>query len=238
MRNILICEDAPEQRESLERMIQAALESLNVAGRIVFSTGNPKDAYAFSKSCRVDIAFLDIELASTVNGISLAKKLQMIHPGIGIVFITCHEEFAYQGFVVHALDYLMKPVSPSMIRCVLSRVFRVPANEKDCGPLLDVRLGRRILQLRPESVLMIEKQRNKAIITGVNGIYNCYETLASLGERLAEHGFVQAHRGFLVNMNRIAVVDFHRKEILLDSGHVCPIGGQYAHVIRQWRETC
>ena len=51
--------------------------------------------------------FLDINIPE-INGLSFAK---IINKEIKIIFTTAHREFAFEGFELNAIDYLLKPIS-------------------------------------------------------------------------------------------------------------------------------
>ena len=64
---------------------------------------------------KIDYAFLDIQLCG-VTGIELAKAIKERMPLIRIIFCTAYSDYALEAFGVHAMGYLMKPVSLEQIR--------------------------------------------------------------------------------------------------------------------------
>ena len=57
-----------------------------------------------------DLAFLDIYLPGE-SGIAIAEALQSLSPETGIAFVSTSEAHAVQAFSLHALHYLVKPVT-------------------------------------------------------------------------------------------------------------------------------
>ena len=55
-------------------------------------------------------AFLDIRMRG-MNGIELARRLKLLHPGTILVFCTAYTEYAFEAVGMYAKGYLMKPVS-------------------------------------------------------------------------------------------------------------------------------
>lgn len=56
-----------------------------------------------------DVVFLDIDMPK-LDGLELALRIQERCPGIIIVFVTAHAQYALDAFKVHPLDFLLKPV--------------------------------------------------------------------------------------------------------------------------------
>ncbi len=57
-----------------------------------------------------DAIFLDIDMPG-VNGLELAMKIQELHAGVMIIFVTAYSEYALDAFRAYPLDYIMKPVN-------------------------------------------------------------------------------------------------------------------------------
>ena len=75
----------------------------------------PSQALEYAGKCRVDVAFLDIELG-VMSGIYLAKQLKDLQPQIHIIFVTSYEKYAVEAFSVHATGYLLKPAAVEEVR--------------------------------------------------------------------------------------------------------------------------
>ena len=84
---------------------------------IVCEAANYQEAMSAIRQCRPHLVFLDIEMPG-MNGVSIAEKIQEILQPL-VVFATAHEEFALKAFELNAVDYLLKPFSPSRVaRCI------------------------------------------------------------------------------------------------------------------------
>ena len=62
-------------------------------------------------------AFLDIKLRG-MSGIELAKDIRERSPKTKVIFCTAYSDYAMEAFSVHAVGYLLKPVSEGDIRDV------------------------------------------------------------------------------------------------------------------------
>ena len=68
---------------------------------------NGKEAFAFLQDNPVELMFCDIQMPD-LSGIDLSK---MIPEETKVIFTTAFSQYAIEGFKVHALDYLLKPIS-------------------------------------------------------------------------------------------------------------------------------
>jgi two-component SAPR family response regulator len=83
-----------------------------------------KDALEYIENNDVDVAFLDIEMPG-MNGLEMPITSAGKSGGAEsarVVFVTAFNEYAVDAFRVHALDYLLKPVSKPRLEETLSRI--------------------------------------------------------------------------------------------------------------------
>ena len=67
--------------------------------------------------------FLDIMLDKNgLNGIETARRLRRLSKRIPIIFTTSELDFALEGYEVHPLDYLLKPVKPEKLAWCLQEI--------------------------------------------------------------------------------------------------------------------
>ena len=69
-------------------------------------------------------AFLDIKLRG-MSGIELAKDIRERSPETKVIFCTAYSDYAMEAFSVHAVGYLLKPVSEGDIRDVLRQLDQI-----------------------------------------------------------------------------------------------------------------
>ena len=68
---------------------------------------NATSAFEFIKENDVDLLFCDIQMPG-LSGMELSK---MLPEDTRIIFTTAFSQYAIEGFKVHAMDYLLKPIS-------------------------------------------------------------------------------------------------------------------------------
>ncbi len=74
-----------------------------------------EDALRWTREHPVDIAFLDMEMAS-MHGLELARQLKEIDQNIRIIFVTAYEQYALQAFGVDAIGYILKPYTKQEVK--------------------------------------------------------------------------------------------------------------------------
>ena len=98
----IIVDDEPVALDILENHI-SKIDKIEMVGRCK----NATDAFNMINAQQVDLIFLDINMPG-FSGISFAKS---INKSIKIIFTTAYREYAIEGFDLHAVDYLLKPIS-------------------------------------------------------------------------------------------------------------------------------
>lgn len=68
-------------------------------------------------------AFLDIRMRE-MNGLELARRLKLLHPGTILIFCTAYTEYAFDAMSMYAKGYLMKPIcADSIVRTLDEMVY-------------------------------------------------------------------------------------------------------------------
>ncbi|OME91831.1 hypothetical protein BK124_27090 [Paenibacillus amylolyticus] len=112
---VLIVDDEPAMLLAMKRML-SSMQDVEIVG----SFQNAAEALDFVKNREVDLAFLDIQIA-TDNGLELARSLISVCNDLDIVFTTSHAEYAIHAYDVYPLDYMVKPISRMRLAQTLTR---------------------------------------------------------------------------------------------------------------------
>ena len=108
MVRILIADDEPIERTIIERMVKKNFpENVEIVKAI-----NGREAVKLYGEQQCQVALLDIEMPG-MNGLDAADEIRKMDKDAVIIFITAFDEFDYakRAIHVHALEYLLKPVS-------------------------------------------------------------------------------------------------------------------------------
>lgn len=213
---VVIVDDEPLAREGL-RLMLAAYPGIEIAGE----AGNGRDGLAVIERTRPDVVLLDVEMPE-LNGLELVAALPE-DLELAIVFVTAFDEYAVRAFELHALHYLVKPVSEQGLAAAIDRVHSrheqrttsqlvgelrasLAARDEPSPPARDkltIRDGQRIVVVPIETIDWIEAASYYVEIHVAGRVYLHRETMQRLSETLDRDRFLRIHRSCLVNRERI-----------------------------------
>ncbi|MGN1481304.1 response regulator transcription factor [Porcipelethomonas sp.] len=119
MYKVLLVED-----DSAMRYIYSKMKVWTDCGfKIAAETSNGKNALEILGQESFDLIFTDIRMPF-VDGIELLRKVKELGIDTSVVFASSYDEFEYarQGLILGAFDYILKPVKEEQLRDVLDRV--------------------------------------------------------------------------------------------------------------------
>ena len=81
----------------------------------------PKEAIAYAKANRVELAVLDIELGSS-SGLELCHTLHEINPATKVVFLTAYADYSLDAWKTEASGFILKPLTIEGIKEQLKKL--------------------------------------------------------------------------------------------------------------------
>jgi two-component system response regulator LytT len=219
----VIVDDEPLAHQVLEHYI-AQTPGLQHAA----SFRNAFDAFEYLGKNNVDLLFLDIEMP-LVNGINFLKALP--NPP-KTIFTTAYKQYAYEGFELDAVDYLLKPFAYERFVKAIQKVKTdaEPAPENSTSTLT-IKDKQGLLVLKQREIMYVEGCRDYVKIITAQQTHIIYHTLKGILEKLNPEIFVQSHRSYIVNkafINRIV-----QDNIILQNQSFIPVGQLYKKGLMQ-----
>lgn len=181
-----------------------------------------------SKS-NIDLMFVDINMPD-INGLDFFKSLQNKPQ---IIFTTAFSEYAFEGFKVNALDYLLKPIgfndflkAANKARNYFETISRQSGKENHGKEYLFVKSEYKIVKISLDDIIYIEGIREYVRIHLTNGksIMPLF-SLHFLEEQLPSDKFMRVHRSYIVNLEKISTIEHNR--IIFDGKVYIPVSEQY-----------
>lgn len=170
-----------------------------------------------------DIFFLDIQLEG-MNGLDIAKKLRAENYTGTILFLTSFREYVFEGYEVHALNYLLKPIQQSTLYLCMNEIAK-----QMLGNYYIFRNKQEIIQIPYHKILTFSSNLHYIDILTVSQTFYQYTTLNSVLQHLPQD-FIRVHRSYIVNMSHIYKIT--KNTIILSNNLQVKIGRQYLNNFR------
>lgn len=191
---------------------------------LVGEVNDSEEALARVCAGDIDLVFLDIHMPR-LDGLAVAGRLPA---ATRVVFTTAYSDHAVEGFGVRALHYLLKPVSYEEFLEAASRALEAkgaPAQAERAAPtpgFLTVRSEYKILRLPVAEIDYVEglKDYVKIYSSGSDRPILTGMSMKAVEEALPEPEFMRVHRSFIVNLDRVRVVE---RNCILLGGRAIPV---------------
>ena len=115
MKRIAIIDDEPDARQSLRTLLNTLCPEVEICGE----ADSVESGYVLLRQTNPHGVLLDISMDDGTS-FDLLDKFQ--RPNFQVIFTTAHDEFALKAFRYHALDYLLKPISPVELAQTIDRI--------------------------------------------------------------------------------------------------------------------
>lgn len=230
--NCALIDDEPLALNLLESYVQKT-PFLNLMG----SYSSAIEAMNDLRQQKIDLLFLDIQMPE-LDGLEFAK---MISEETRIVFTTAFSQYAVDGYRVNALDYLLKPISYTdflesahkaltwfemMQRAQNNEASHTTTGGERVMDSIFVKSDYKILQVELKDILYIEGLKDYVKIYTEKNLRPILSlcSMKAMEERLPAERFIRVHRSFIVQKNKIRLID--RNRIVFDNVFI-PISDSY-----------
>ncbi|KAA2239495.1 response regulator transcription factor [Chitinophaga agrisoli] len=215
----VITDDEPVARKGIKGYVEkiSFLELVGVC----------EDAVALNNLLQeqpVDLLFLDIEMPY-INGLEL---LQSLPNPPKVIFTTAYEQYALKGFELEAVDYLLKPISFDRFLKAVNRAHELFRQNAPAAPdHLFIKTDEKLVRISWDDIVYIEAMENYVNIYTTQTRYMTHATLKSVIESIADPAFIQTHKSFVVNANKISSI----------SGNIIELGKLQVPISRSMKEA-
>lgn len=202
---VLIADDDVSMRFVLKKALEK-IEDIQVA----CEASNGSEAVLAFDQQSFDAAFLDVDMP-VLDGIEAAKLILDINPKCLIVFVTAHEKYMQEAFELYAFDYMVKPFKLERLNHTVERmkefmkdkveVIREKVDAYSADLLLKVKDG--LVVVRPEEIIMIEREDRSSVIITEKEHYSINKTLNELEAILPKDEFLRTHKSYIIRLDKI-----------------------------------
>jgi DNA-binding LytR/AlgR family response regulator len=170
-----------------------------------------------SKS-KFDIILLDIKM-DALNGIETAKKLRENNCSSILIFITSAPEYVYYAFDVEAFHYILKPIDNTKLTDILCNAINKVLQSKN--EFIIIQANRQNIKIELSEIIYFEITGRVIKAHSNEAIYEFYEKLSVLEQKLPNDEFFRCHKSYLINLSY--VTSFEKNEITLNNTEKIPL---------------
>ena len=176
-----------------------------------------------------DIIFLDINMP-VISGVEL-MELQPNRP-LTIV-TTAYSDYALSAYQNDAIDYLLKPISFDKFAKAIEKAKiyfsgnTIKKGTTPNGKMLSQRVNGQMTDILLSDILYIESLGNymKLYSARLNLPLVIYGSLSSIAAEIDSANFLQVHRSYIVNINKVTTTTF--KTLTMCNNEIIPVGRKY-----------
>ncbi len=201
MIRIAVVEDDAASREELLRYLERYSQDSQVKFHIT----------AFQDGCEIvqgyqanfDIILMDIVMPG-MDGMEAAERIRQVDSEAVIIFITNTPQYAMKGYLVDALDYVLKPLS---YYAFTQRIDRAIARmKKRTKAFISVSVKGGVKKLDVNDITYVEVQDHDLIFHLTGETFSAKGTLSELESMLGTEQFFRCSKCYLVNLEFVQAV--------------------------------
>ncbi|QJD96295.1 response regulator transcription factor [Mucilaginibacter robiniae] len=181
----------------------------------------------------VDLLFVDINMPD-ITGIDLVRSLD---PRPMVIFTTAYKNFAFEGFELEALDYLLKPIDLNRFGKAVEKAqefyqYKQNANQAAPQESLYVYSEYRMIKVNVADIEYIESMEDyiKIHLSGEDKPILTLMPLKKALEKLPADQFKRVHRSYVVAIGKIKSIQ--NRKIKLAQAEI-PIGESYSASVKE-----
>ena len=206
----LLVDDEPTARDRLRQLLGAFQDV-----EIVDEAEDGAQAIEKILEVRPDLVFLDVQMPEC-SGLEVVTSLSSPRPRI--IFCTAYDQYAVDAFELHAVDYLLKPVSRARLAQALERVRGLEPRSQEAAlekaserarrlpsRFLAKKAGKFRVIFQQDVIYFASEEGLTQLHTGEQ-YYWMEPTLNDLENRLDPAAFCRISRAAIVNLDAIREV--------------------------------
>jgi len=222
MYKIAICDDEIDCAKGIAKILEDQFIKKSFDAKVTIITDRQDIIYKAIEQKEIDILILDIIFKNTgKNGIDFANDLRKINKDFYLVFLTANFRYMPLSFESKTFDFLLKPINKNLIDNFVDRLI----DEFSIKNSKFLHLNQSLV-VKINSIVYIEKIKNKSYIYALSGTYSSTVTLDALLDSLPNN-FVKCHRSYIINKEFISTVDHKKNTIIFENGLKCPINSSF-----------
>lgn len=226
-----ICENDSVQNRYYKQVTERYLKNKEGIQYSIKSFLNSEELLRAVNDNKFDLIVLDIEIGKEVNGIDIAKTINIVSPSTKIIFVSGNAKYypdvynaKHSYFIVKdKIDFLL----PKALSICLENYYENKANET-----LALKYKGEETIIPKLNILYIEKQLRLSKFCLINNQETkVYMDFSTVLRELNSDEFMQIHRSFIVNLNYVKTI--RGNTVVLSNGRQLTVGPTYHKLLRE-----
>ena len=194
--NCIIIEDEIPAQKILQNFI-GKIPNLELQGTFNAAI----EAYSFLSNNEIDLIFLDINLPD-ISGLDFIKTVK--NPP-SIIITTAYPEHAVSSFELDTIvDYLVKPIRFERFFKAINKLKARQENHlEEENDAIFLNVDKTHHKIIINDIFYVESDRNYISLITKTKTLSFIDTLKNWTEKLNSNQFIQVHKSFIVNVNKV-----------------------------------
>lgn len=244
-KQILIVED-----ESIVAMdIKQSLEKLGYDVIGIASSGKKALEY-LSKRTKPDLILMDIMIKGDMTGVDVSAHVKENHQ-IPVVFLTAYadDQTLEKAKNTNPYGYILKPFKEvdlktnveialhkykvnSKVQKELDAYATIVSNSENSKPYIFIKNKSRFIKTNVEDLFYVEALKDYVIFHTEKEKYTLHCTMKEIEAKLPQESFARVHRSFIVNLDKIHVIEYVNAVVKLETlNKDIPLGASYKQAL-------
>jgi two-component system LytT family response regulator len=208
----MIIDDENLARKRLRLLLQSHADAIEIVGE----AANGKDGVLAVHSLHPDLIFLDIQMPG-LTGFEMLQQLEYVPL---VIFTTAYDEYALKAFETNAIDYLMKPISPSRLKKALDKLHHIAGNRiardaelqafvkemnREENDYISVKTGSCTNLIHHRDIYFVQSEDKYSVLHTRERRYILSESLNEL-EKILPSQFRRIHRSVIINIDHVSEI--------------------------------
>lgn len=188
---------------------------------------NARDAAEFFKKQSVDILLLDIQMPE-ITGIEFLRSLP-VKPIT--IFSTAYRDYAFEGFELGVIDYLLKPVHFERFEMAVKRA--TDFMQLNVTPLHEILIksGTKKILIDYRTIVYAQGLKDYTILHTTDRKYVVKGSVKAFEEYLPSEFFLRVHKSFIIAKDQVKLV--YKNKIELENVSI-PVGRSYKEALESY----
>ena len=223
--NVAICDDDSRCSDTIEAMTARWAEENGQTVRVRRFASGEELLSTWKSGQGFDLIFLDIQIPQESGGLEVAAAIRKSDQSVPIAFVSGYSDYAFDGYLVNAIRYIMKPFDSKPIRdCLNIALSRLTLFQ---GDRLQLQTKQQRYALSISKILYLEVQgREVRFYTTEFGCVKVSGRLGNFEQSLPASVFGRCHKSYIVNIMFVHKLD--ASSVTLADGTRLPVGRKYA----------